>query len=415
MKKKRITAILVTAILLGMLAVYAKGVEKKPVFSVREFGAKGDGKTLDTKAIQKAFDECEKAGGGTVRLPKGIYLSGAVWMKSKTTLVIEKGAILEGSKDLDDYPIKRIRFAGTEQKCHASLLNATNAHNITITGKGLVSGSGIGRSRKPTGPRVIEFIRCRDVLLENITVTNQARWTIHPLYCTNVIARNLLVLVTPGGRNGDGLNPDSCNNVLITNCTFRTKDDCIAIKSGKNQQGVDIGIPCENITVTKCTMARGYGAVCLGSEMSGGIKNITIKDCVFIGKALNRGIDIKTRKGRGGIVENLVVSNIKAFNLQNTILIRMDYKNNAGRLIEGKAGIPTIRNISFTDIEIHGKKMGKIRGMKENPIQGLTLRNIISDGSKKLELENVKGLVIDNVRNNNSDKAVKMKNVKLKD
>lgn len=421
MNKDRITVALVAAMFAGLLpacttpragstALRAKSTAVFSV-SVRDFGARGDGVTLDTEAIQKALDECGKAGGGIVRIPKGIYLSGAVFMKSKTTLRIEEGATLKGSDALEDYPIIDSRFAGTEQKCHASLINAIDVHDITITGKGVVAGSGVGNSRPPTGPRVIEFIRCKDVLLENITVTNKGRWTIHPLYCTNFTARGLTIRTT--GPNSDGLNPDSCNNVLITECTFETGDDCIAIKSGKNQQGVDIGIPCENVTISKCTMLGGPAAVAIGSETSGGIRNIVIKDCVF--KNMSRGVDLKTRKGRGGIVENITVSNIKTYNTRNAILMRMDYKPNKGKLIEGEAGIPIMRNISFNNIEVYGGRIGRVSGMKESPIQGLSFKNIMCHGNGTLNIKTVSGLVIDNVRNENSDNAVKLTDVKMRD
>ena len=395
-----------------MLAVYAQGVKKEKVFSVKDFGAKGNGRTLDTKAIQKALDECGKAGGGIVRVPEGDYLIGAIFMKSKTTLHIEEDAILIGSdEEVRDYPIIDSRFNGVEQKSHASVINAIGMHDITITGKGTVSGSGVGGTRPPTGPRVIEFIRCRNVVIEDITVLNKGRWTIHPLYSTNVIGRRLTIRTT--GKNCDGFNPDSCNNVLITDCVFHNEEDCIAIKSGKNQQAVDIGIPCENITVTKCTMLAGSAAVAIGSEMSGGIKNVVIKNCVF--KNMPRGVDLKTRRGRGGIVENIMVSNIKTINLKGSPLqIRMDYKPNKGTLIEGKAGIPKFRNITFQDFDIKGRKIGKIVGMEESYIENVTVKNIRSNGSKKLELKNIKGLVIENVRNISSRKAVKMKNVEMK-
>ena len=407
MNKYRISMVLVAAMLAGLLPAC-----KPPVFSVRDFGARGDGVTLDTKAIQKALDECGKAGGGIVRIPKGIYLSGAVFMRSKTTLRIEEGATLKGSdNEIRDYPVIDSRFAGTEQKCHASLINAIDVHDITITGKGVVAGSGVGGSRPPTGPRVIEFIRCKDVLLENITVTNKGRWTIHPLYCTNFTARGLTIRTT--GPNSDGLNPDSCNNVLITECTFKTGDDCIAIKSGKNQQGVDIGIPCQNVTISNCTMLGGPAAIAIGSEMSGGIRNIVIKDCVF--KNMSRGVDLKTRKGRGGIVENITVSNIKTYNTRNAVLMRMDYPNNKGKLIEGEAGIPIMRNITFDNIEVYGGRIGTVSGMKESPIQGLSFKNIMCYGKGTLNIKTVSGLVIDNVRNEKSDNAVKLTDVKMRE
>lgn len=421
MSKNRVMTILAMVAFLGLVAGCG-GVKKASVkkasakmtadFSVRDFGAVGDGETLDSPAIQKALDECGKAGGGIVRIPKGNYLSGAIFIKSNTTLVIEEGAVLEGSsEEVRDYPVIDSRFNGTEQKCHASLINAIDAHNVTITGKGTVSGSGVGGTRPPVGPRVIEFIRCENVLLENIKVRNKGRWTIHPLYCKNVVIRGLDILTT--GQNSDGIDPDSCDKMLITNCTFDTGDDCIAIKSGKNQNGVDVGIPCENITVTNCTMNGGSACVALGSEISGGIRNILVKDCVF--NTMHRGFDIKTREGRAGFVENVLVENIKTFKVPNAVLMRMDYRANAGDdLIAGPAGISTFKNIVCRNFEINNGGMGGIRGSKKNPIQNLTLKNFISDGSGELKIETVNGLVVENIRNSNGDNAVVMKDVKMR-
>ena len=411
MNKNRVIAILAAAIFCGMFAGYAQGARAKAVFSVSDFGAKGDGKTLDTKAIQKAMDECGKAGGGIVRIPKGTYLSGAVFMKSKTTLLIEEGATIQGSTDeTGDYPVIDSRFNGVEQKCHASIINAIDAHNITITGKGTVAGSGIGGSRPPTGPRVIEFIRCKNVVLENIKVTNKGRWTIHPLYCKNVIIRGLNIETT--GQNSDGIDPDSCDKMLITNCTFKTGDDCIAIKSGKNQDGIDVGIPCQNITIKNCTMLGGYGAVCIGSEMSGGIKNIVIKNCVI--KNNGTGFNIKSRKGRGGVVENVEFSNIKMYNVNSPIVIQMNYRFNAGDLIPGPKGIPTFKNITIKNLTNDGNRMGAIHGIEESPVSDLTLKNIKCGGNGSLSLNYIKDLAFDNIQNKNGSIALIMNNTELK-
>ena len=412
MSKNRVMAILVVVALFGMIAGCNEGVKKTASLSVKDFGAVGDGKTLDSPAIQKALDACGAAGGGVVRIPSGTYLSGAIFLKSNTTLVIEEGALLEGSsEEVRDYPVIDSRFNGTEQKSHASLINAIDVHNVTITGKGTVSGSGIGGTRPPTGPRVIEFIRCNNVLLENIKVLNKGRWTIHPLYSKNVVIRGLDILTT--GQNSDGIDPDSCDTMLITDCTFDTGDDCIAIKSGKNQNGVDVGIPCENITVTNCTMNGGSACVALGSEISGGIRNILVRDCVF--NTMHRGFDIKTREGRGGFVENVLVENIKTFKVSNALLMRMDYRANAGNdLIAGPAGISTFKNIVCRNFEIINGGMGGIRGSKKNPIQNLTIKNFTSDGSGELKIETVNGLVVENIRNKNGDNAVVMKDVKLR-
>lgn len=380
------------------------------VFSVRDSGATGDGVTLDTKAIQDALDRCGKAGGGTVVIPKGTYLSGAVFVKSRTTLLIEEGAVLKGSEEKKDYPVIDSRFMGTEQKCHASLINVIDENDITITGKGIVAGSGIGGAGSPTGPRVIEFIRCRNILIENIKVTNTGRWTIHLLYCTNAVARGLDIRST--GPMADGIDPDSCTNVLITDCIFETGDDCIAIKSGKGQQAVDIGIPCQNITITDCTMLDGHACVALGSEISGGIRNIYVRDCIF--KNMHRGIDVKTKKGRGGYVENVTVENIKTYGIPNAILMRVNYPGNTGKLIEGPAGLSTIRNMTFKNFEIFNGGFGGVKGSEENPIHDLTFINFKSDGKKDFKIQWVNGLVVKDFSSKEKENAVEIKNCVMK-
>ena len=407
-KKSILTVLTLAALLIASATLHAVDAQ---VFSVRDFGAKGDGKNLDTKAIQAALDKCGKAGGGTVVLPKGTYLTGAVFMKSRTTLLIEEGATLLGSEKKDDYPVIDSRFMGTEQKCHASLINAIDVNDITITGKGVVAGSGIGGTRSPTGPRVIEFIRCRNILIENIYVTNKGRWTVHLLYCTNAIARGLDIRST--GPMADGIDPDSCTNVLITDCIFETGDDCIAIKSGKGQQGVDIGIPCQNITITNCTMLGGHACVALGSEVSGGIRNILVKDCIF--KNMHRGFDVKSRAGRGGFVENVTVENIKTYGIPNAILMRVNYPGNKGSLIEGPAGITSFRNMTFKNFEIHDGGFGGVKGSEDNLIRDLTFINFKSDGKSDFKIEYVTGLIVENISNKEKESnAVALKNCVMK-
>lgn len=190
-------------------------------YNVRDFGASGDGLRLDTAALQSALDACGEAGGGTVILPPGIYLSGALFMHSHTTLRVEEGATLQGSAELDHYPLIDTRWEGTEQQAHAALLNAWDATDLTLTGRGTISGSGTGNSRPPAGPRVVGFIRCRKLLFEDLTFLNKGRWTIHTIYSQDIIARNLNIQTD--GHNTDGFNPDSCRNVHISHCRLNTR------------------------------------------------------------------------------------------------------------------------------------------------------------------------------------------------
>ena len=177
-----------------LVAMHAQG--DSTTFSVRDFGSKGDGKRVDTRAIQKALDACGKAGAGSVQFTKGIDISGALFMQSNTTLLLGEGALIKGSEKLKDYPMIDSRWEGAEERCSASQINADNATNLTITGKGAIAGSGAGDSKSPAGPRVLEFTRCKDIVIENLRITNRGRWTIHPIYCTNVTARGLTIRTT---------------------------------------------------------------------------------------------------------------------------------------------------------------------------------------------------------------------------
>lgn len=397
------------AFLLPILSVPAAAPRTE--FNVRNFGALGDGTAHDTAAIQQTLDACAAAGGGTVIFPQGTYLSGALFLNGPAVIRMEEGSVLSGTTNLADYPLIDSRWEGTEEKAHAALINASNIDGITITGSGEIAGSGAGDSRPPAGPRVIEFIRCSDIRIENIRVTNKGRWTIHPIYSSNITVSNVTVFTT--GHNSDGFNPDSCSNVLVTASTFRTGDDCIAVKSGKNRQALEIGIPCQDITVTDCTMLGGHGGVVIGSEMSGGIRNVTVRNCTF--SNMWKGIRLKTRIGRGGLVENIVYDNIRLVNVAEPLVLNMHYNSNPGDLIEGEAGIPRLRNIVLTNISMDTCGNGMMHGIEQSPVDGLVLKNIFFSGSKQLDVRYVNGLVIENVTNTDGGEALTLKQVRRAD
>ena len=379
--------------------------------NVRDFQAAGDGVTLDTVALQTAIDACRETGGGTVLFPAGTYLSGALFTYSNITLQFEKGATLLGSGDLSHYPMMDTRWEGTEGKASASLINAINARNVVLTGEGTIAGSGAGESKSPAGPRVAEFIRCQNIVIENLTFTNKGRWTIHPVYCDNVFVRNLTIQTA--GHNADGIDPDSSRNVFIRDCRIDTSDDCIAIKSGKNQQAIDIGKPSENIIVEDCVMTGGHGGVVVGSEMSGGVRNVLARNCRF--ETLWKGIRLKTRLGRGGVVENIRYENIAIDQVAVPIELDMQYNSNAGGLIKGPEGIPVFRNIEIRNVTITGAaNPGEIRGLPESPVQGLILENIHAETTDTLKISHVSGLTMIHLTNSNHKEAVVLENVRVK-
>jgi len=341
-------------------AVSLRTLAKEPVVSVREHGAVGDGKTLDTRALQAAIDACPK--GGVVRIPAGVFLSGALYLKSDMTLEIAKGGVLKGSADPKDYlPFNRNRFEGWEMDTHASLLNAgrldragpANIRNLSIRGEGVISGGGrtlsdaiIGQYAKRVDGlrargRLILLMNAENVEISGLTLEEPQCWTLHYIYSANVSLHGLTI--RSAVRNGDGIDPDSSVNSYIFNCTFDTGDDCIAIKSGKNPEGNVVDRPTVGVRIFDCDFVRGHG-ISIGSEMSGGVRDVLVEDCVA--GALLHGMQIKGTKDRGGFVENVTVRNCDL--QQITIYTELPYNNDG----EAAPVQPSFRNFRFSDIDL---------------------------------------------------------------
>ena len=328
---------------------------KEPVVSVRDFGAKGDGKTLDTKAIQAAIDACPPH--GVVAIPAGTFLSGALYLKSDLTLQIDAGGVLQGSASPADYePLILNRFEGWEMKTYASLLNAgrldrsgpANVHNLSIRGQGKISGGSkrladaiIRTHGLRARGRLICLMNCADVEVQGLTLENTPCWTLHYIYSERVSCHDLTI--TSNILNGDGLDPDSSKDSFIFNCTFSTGDDCIAIKSGKNPEGNVVNRPTENVRIVDCRFTEGHG-ISIGSEMSGGVRNVLVEDCVA-GKLLH-GLQIKGTKDRGGFVDGVTVRDCDLQKI--TIFTALDYNNDGKPAPEQ----PYFRNFRFTNIDL---------------------------------------------------------------
>jgi polygalacturonase len=281
---------------------------EKPVFNVEDFGAKGDGTNKDTAAIQKALDACAAAGGGTVHFSDGTYLTGSLVIGADTTLLLSRSTTLQGSPDMADYPVVNVRWEGEFRDGHRALLCATNAANITITG-GTICGPpmAVSRVRNPRGPTLIELTDCTNAVLEDFTTQYQQLWSIHALFCKNFTARGLTIRSV--GSNGDGIDVDSCSGVTIENCDINTGDDSVVLKSGRGLAAQNLNRPTENVLIRDCRLQSSiFAGLALGTEMSGGISNVTVVNCTISGH--QNAIFIKSRDGRGGYMENFSAENI---------------------------------------------------------------------------------------------------------
>ncbi|MGM7722767.1 glycoside hydrolase family 28 protein [Metabacillus sp. Hm71] len=283
------------------------------LYDITQYGAIGDGKTVNTKAIAQAINACVENGGGTVYVPAGRFLTGAVILKSNVNLFLEAGSTLFFSTDVNEYPIVHSRWEGVKRDVYASCVYAENSENISVTGHGTLDGNGQfwwdlfrKKENKYPRPKLVSFDSCKHILLSGVKMIQSPSWTVNPICCEDVTIHNLSIVNPSHSPNTDGIDPESCRNVRISDCHIDVGDDCIAIKAGTEDKKERI--PCENITITNCTMIHGHGGVVLGSEMSGDIRNVTVSNCVFEGT--DRGIRLKSRRGRGGVVEDIRVSNI---------------------------------------------------------------------------------------------------------
>ncbi len=360
-------------------------------YNVREHGAVGDGKTLDTPAIQSAIDTCAKNGGGTVYLPTGQYLSGSVFLHDRITLHLDTGAVILGSEDPANYPVVQSRWEGRHQDTYAPLIAGQNLNNIAVIGRGTINGCGAAwwkakaeNTLAHPRPRLISFSDCTNVLIEDITAINSPSWTINPVHCQNVTIRGVTIVNPANSPNTDGINPDSCRLVRISDCYVSVGDDCITIKSGTEYERPDRYAPCRDIAITNCTLERGHGGIVIGSEMSGGVKNVVISNCVLVGT--DRGIRIKSRRGRGGIIEDIRVSNLImegvlcpfTMNLYYHIGERgnLNVSDKNPRLVDD--GTPRLRRIHFSHITARDVKhaAGFLYGLAEMPLEDISLTDV---------------------------------------
>jgi len=366
-------------------------VHNLPTTNVLDYGAMGDGQTINTRALQSAIDACCRAGGGTVYVPAGAYVTGSLELGSYLTLYLDAGAKLLGSQDAADYPVVEGRWEGVDRRTHAPLIAGSGLRNVAITGRGTIDGRGAywwQKLREGTldhpRPRLIGLMECSNVLIEGLTLTRSPSWTIHPARCENVTVDRVTIVNPPDSPNTDGINPDACRNVHISNCHIDVGDDCITIKSGTEDGARAALSPCENLTITNCTMVHGHGGVVIGSEMSGGVRNVTIANCVFVGT--DRGIRLKSRRGRGGVVEDIRVSNVVMQDVLCPFIMNLYYGCGAwgAERISDKRpypvgeGTPCFRRIHFAGITARRVRYaaGFIYGLAEMPVQEVSFSDV---------------------------------------
>ena len=390
-------------------------------FIITDFGAIGDGKTDCSEAFREAISACHDAGGGRVIIPSGVFFTGAIHLKSNVNLHITKSATILFSQNPQKYlPVVYTRFEGVECMNYSPFIYAYEQENIAVTGSGTLDGQGgndnwwswKGREEygweegEPRGnsdvqrlykmpeenipvekrvfgkgsylrPNFVQPYKCKNVLIDSVTIKRSPMWVIHPVLCENVTVQNVQVI--SHGPNNDGCNPESSRNVLIKNCFFDTGDDCVAIKSGRNSDGRRINMPSEDIVVQGCTMHDGHGGVVIGSEMSGNVRNVFAENCRMDSPHLDRALRIKTNSLRGGIVENLYMRNITVGEVSDAV-IRINF--NYG---EGDVGdhTPTVRNIYVNNITSQKSKYALlIEGYERSPVTNLTLQDCRFNGVK---------------------------------
>lgn len=405
-------------------------------YNIKDFGAVADGKTSNTLAFEKAIKECAKNGGGKVVVPSGKYLTGPIHLESNVNLHLEDQAEILFSTNSKEYPLVHTSWEGTELMNYSPLIYAKNKTNVAITGKGTLNGQadssnwwiwsggknygwkkGIPSQNDPENRQVlidmaekgipvtervfgegrylrpcfVEFFECNTVLIKDIKIINAPFWILHPIKTNNMIIDG--VTVNSHGPNNDGCDPEYSQNIIIRNCTFNTGDDCIAIKSGRDADGRRVGIPSKNIIVQNCKMIDGHGGVVIGSEISAGVNNVFVENCVMDSPNLDRAIRIKTNSKRGGIIEDVFVRNLEVGTVKECVLKLNMFYNVYG----SQTGnfIPTIRNINLENVTVKngGKYSIWAEGYKESPVENITLKNVKIEKVDSLYLlKNVKNI-----------------------
>jgi polygalacturonase len=455
----------------GKLPVIISPKFKKDTISIVKHGAIPDGYTLNSKSINGAIDACNKKGGGVVLVPSGLWLTGPIVLKSNVNLHLAAGATLLFTEDKNEYPLVAANWEGLPQMRNQSPVSATGATNIAITGKGIIDGNGdvwravkkdkltesqwkklvasggvlsedqktwypsekfIKGSKMPANPGMIspekdaafyesikDFLRpnlvlltnCKYILLEGVTFQNSPAWCLHPLMSEHLTVRNVSVKNPWYAQNGDGIDAESCKNVLIENSVFDVGDDALCMKSGRDADGRKRAMPIENVIIRGCTVYAAHGGFVIGSEMSGGAKNIYVSNCTFLGTDI--GLRFKTTRGRGGVVENIFIKDIYMKDIPaEAILFDMYYMAKDPVVLAGEKRelpkvelktvdetTPVFRNFHISNVYCNGAEKGIfVRGLPEMHIKDIVLENMVLQAKKGFDIQEATGIAFRNIK-----------------
>jgi len=400
----QIKCIIVLAfLLLNACTAPAADVESKSKptkrYVITDYGAIDDGQTVNTKAIQSAIDKCVADGGGVLVVPKGTFLTGSVFFKQGVDLLLQKEGVLKGTVDPNDYPQVDTRWEGEERVWTAALVNFFNMKDVNLTGPGQINGSGDKwMQRYPRGsrelrvgrPRLIAIQDCKGVKISGLSLKNQACWGLFILYSENVVVGNLIIRAEHNIISSDGIDVDSSKNVLITGCDIDVNDDCIAIKSGKDEDGRRVNRPAEDIVVEKCRFRYGHGGVSMGSEMSGGIRNVEIRNCIMDSDNW-APIRFKSQPSRGGVVENITYRDIVLQDTRKAFEFNMEWRMRPP-IKPPSDPLPVVRNVKIINVSGTTASVGDMHGMKDSPIRNVTFENCKIKAKRGFTIDNVEEL-----------------------
>ncbi len=428
--------------------------------SLADFGATPDGETLNTDAFDRALSALEERGGGTLVVPPGVWHTGPIRLRSRVRLHLEAGSLVQFSRDHSLYPVRVFDARGEKSIDTLSPVSGEKIEDVAITGSGVIDGGGDAwryvkkpKTTEPfwkalvasggvlnakgnewwpsqaamdgaaaTGaleaagsldpaayepyrlflrPRLLRLLDCKRVLLEGVTFRNSPNWTIHPWLCEDVTLRDLKIFNDRWAQNSDAMDIDSCRRVHVTGCVIDTGDDGLCIKSGKDASGRRLGVPTEDVLIENCVVYDGHGGFTIGSEMSGGVRNVLVQNCTFIGTAI--GLRFKTVRGRGGVVENIHMRGVRMTGIVNAAIDFNFFYTANGTPAEAtptpNEGTPAFRNILIEDVvSVDSGSPLIMRGLPEMPLRDITLRDVSLSAARGADLLNCDGLRFERVR-----------------